>query len=119
MNCGTRLLGVLFAVLLLTACATTQQIDVADTCAGKPPRSQCWMELESHPGCFVWNAFLQEGMTASWSGECAGNVADGEGELLFTWSGKVQAGRGALVSGKPQGPWTLNHVDGRKEDVNY
>ena len=119
MNCGKRLLGVLVPALLLTACGTTQRISVADTCAGKPPRSQCWMELESHPGCFVWNAFLQEGMTATWSGECAGNVADGEGELLFVWAGKVQAGKGSLVSGKPRGGWILNHADGRTENVTY
>jgi len=119
MKCKNRLLVVLAPALLLTACGATQQINVADTCAGKPPRSQCWMELESHPGCYVWNAFLLDGMTASWSGDCAGIYADGEGELLFNWSGKVQGGRGALVSGKPRGPWTLNHADGRKEDVTY
>ncbi len=113
-----RVFSALVGALLLTACATTQ-INLADTCAGKPARSQCWMELESHPGCYVWNSFLQEGMTASWSGECAGSMAEGEGELLFTWSDKVQAGQGALVDGKPSGPWTLNHWDGRKEDVTY
>lgn len=32
-------------VLLLTACGTTAtRIDLADTCEGKPARSQCWME---------------------------------------------------------------------------
>ena len=119
MNCTSRMLGVSAAALLLTACGTTQQMNLADTCAGKPPRSQCWMELESHPGCYVWNAFLLEGMSATWSGECAGIYADGEGELLFTWSGKVQAGKGALVNGMPSGPWSLQHADGRKEDITY
>lgn len=64
-------------VLLLTACGTTAtRIDIADTCEGKLARSQCWMELESHPGCYVWNAFLLDGMTASWDGSCSGQLAD-------------------------------------------
>lgn len=113
-----RRLLVCFSALLLTACETTQ-IDLAETCEGKPARSQCWMELQSHPGCYVWNAFLLDGMTASWEGSCSGQKAEGSGTLTFAWDGKSQVGMGGLVGGKADGAWVLHHADGRVEEVTY
>lgn len=106
------------SALLLAACETTQ-IDLAETCEGKPARSQCWMELQSHPGCYVWNAFLLDGMTASWEGACLDQKAEGSGTLTFAWDGKSQVGMGSLVGGKPDGAWVLHHADGRVEEVTY
>ena len=113
----TRLL-ICSAALLLAACEITQ-IDLADTCEGKPARSQCWMELQSHPGCYVWNAFLLDGMTASWEGSCLDQRAEGSGTLTFAWDGKSQVGMGSLVGGKADGAWVLHHADGRVEEVTY
>ena len=111
---------VCLAGLLLAACGTTAtQISVADTCEGKPPRSQCWMELQSHPGCYVWNAFLLGGMTATWDGSCSGQRAEGTGTLTFNWEDKAQVGTGRLVGGKSDGRWVLHHADGRVEEVTY
>lgn len=109
---------VCYSALLLAACETTQ-IDVAETCEGKPARSQCWMELQSHPGCYVWNAFLLDGMTASWEGSCLDQKAEGSGTLTFAWDGKSQVGMGSLVGGKADGGWVLHHADGRVEEVTY
>lgn len=113
-----RRLLVCFSALLLTACETTQ-IDLAETCEGKPARSQCWMELQSHPGCYVWNAFLLDGMTASWEGSCLDQKAEGSGTLTFAWDGKTQVGMGGLVGGMADGAWVLHHADGRVEEVTY
>lgn len=107
-------------VLLLTACGTTAtRIDLVDTCEGKPARSQCWMELKSHHGCYVWNAFLLDGMTASWDGSCSGQLAEGTGTLTYSWEDKAQIGKGSLVGGKSDGPWVLHHAEGRVEEVTY
>ena len=106
------------AALLLTACETSQ-INLADSCEGKPARSQCWMELQSHPGCYVWNAFLLDGMTATWEGSCSGQLAEGAGTLTYNWDGKAQVGMGSLVGGKADGAWVLHHADGRVEEVMY
>lgn len=106
------------SALLLAACETTQ-IDLAETCEGKPARSQCWMELQSHPGCYVWNAFLLDGMTASWEGACLDQKAEGSGTLTFAWDGKSQVGMGSLFGGKADGAWVLHHADGRVEEVTY
>ena len=113
-----RRLFICLGALLLTACATTE-IDLAETCEGKPARSQCWMELQSHPGCYVWNAFLLDGMTAAWEGSCSDQKAEGSGTLTFAWDGKAQVGTGALVVGKADGAWVLHHADGRVEEVRY
>ena len=116
-NDKKRLL-VCFTALLLTACGTTQ-INLADTCEGKPARSQCWMELQSHNGCYVWNAFLLDGMTASWEGSCSNQLAGGTGTLTFFWEDKARVGTGSLVGGKSDGLWVLHHADGRVEEVTY
>ncbi len=104
--------------LLLTACGTTQ-INLADTCEGKPARSQCWMVLQSHPGCYVWNAFLLDGMTASWEGSCSSQRAEGPGTLTFAWEDKTQVGTGELVGGIAHGAWVLHQAAGRVEEVTY
>ena len=105
--------------MLLAACGGPQAIDPDDTCEGKPARSQCWQELQSHPDCYVFNAFYMPGMQASWTGECRGQLAEGEGELAYVWDDRQQWGQGALVGGRAKGPWTLRHADGREENVVY
>ena len=51
-------------------------------CAGMPEGSQCWTELAGQPGCHVMVGYLRWGSTPmSWTGDCDGGVADGEGTL--------------------------------------
>lgn len=40
------------------------------TCEGKPERSACWMDLASHPQCYVWVQSYAPDMTLTWTGEC-------------------------------------------------
>ncbi len=58
-------------------------ISTEETCTGKPLGSSCWMALADRPECYVWNPYLQEDETVTWSGRCSGNVAQGEGTI--TW----------------------------------
>ncbi len=59
------------------------KFDPAETCEGRAEGTPCWQRLASHPGCHVWNPSRKAGQTASWTGQCRGAVADGEGVL--TW----------------------------------
>ena len=85
-----------------------------DRCDGKPKGSECWMELANSPGCYVWNPNLQPDETATWTGECAGGVAQGMGTLQWVWdAGKeTSESTGSLVEGKRHGQWVERSADG-------
>lgn len=75
------------ALLFLTvACGggPAAKFDPAETCEGRADGTPCWQRLATHPGCHVWNPSRKAGQTASWTGECKGAVADGEGVLTWT-----------------------------------
>ena len=85
--------------------AETDTFSLARTCAGKPKGSACWMELTSHPGCYVWSGSLADGATASWSGECADGLAHETGTIAWkSESGEYEEtgllrGAGQLATG--------------------
>ena len=70
----------------------------------------CWMQLDSHRGCYVSGC---PGWSASWSGQCNGAHAEGQGVLVFTdLAGGVGVYEGALSGGKMHGRATLTSPDG-------
>ena len=77
--------------------------DPAETCEGKAEGVECWHQLDSHPGCYVWNGHLDAEETASWTGACNGSVADGEGVLTWADPEGASVYEGALVGGKRHG----------------
>ena len=81
-------------------------------CAGQGLGATCWMELESHPGCYAWNHFLSEGETATWSAGCAGGLASGSGTLTWVWGGTGSEDTGLLRDGKHTGHWVERFVSG-------
>ena len=96
--------------------------NAVDTCDGKPQGSACWMELENHPGCFVWNKFLRDSHTITWSGECSGGLPMGSG--AGTWAyirdqEYKEVGEGTYVEGKRTGIWTVRRADGTVEEGAY
>ena len=82
------------------------------TCDGKPLRSSCWMVLASHPECHVWESEYYDGQTVTWSGECSGGFAEGEGTLIeihtseYIGVGKIEL-TGRLQNGKMHGQWVI------------
>ena len=82
------------------------------SCAGQSKCAACWLELESHPGCFVWNSYLSEGETAAWSGECADGLASGTGTLKWTYGSVVNEHTGLLRNGKYHGHWVRRYSNG-------
>ena len=86
-------------------------IKTQGTCDGLPVRSKCWMALTSHPECYVWNSYLNEGETAIWTGNCSGYVPDGKGTLTWhretgneTWVRHLKQ-TGRFEKGKKEGKW--------------
>ena len=80
------------------------------TCAGQPAGTSCWAEVSRQPGCYVWNPSLVEtetGLTATWTGDCAGGLAQGTGTLTWAWDGIEHIGTGRLQDGKTNGQWVV------------
>ena len=90
----------------------------ADQTCIEQPDAPCWRELENQPQCYVWDDY-EEGAAAimSWSGECSGGLAHGEGTLTSDWVGTDRAGfvhrskevsEGQLQNGKKHGHWSTD-----------
>lgn len=99
------------------------EIKSGETCAGKPVGSSCWMALSSHPDCYVWNPFLQEDATATWSGRCSGGVGRGEGTLIWNYREHkigseytAYTATGRLDKGRHVGKWEGRSADGTIEE---
>ncbi len=93
-------------LLLLSAAGVHGQaaaFDPAETCDGKAEGAECWHQLDSHPGCHVWNSGLRAEQTARWSGACNGSVLEGEGVLTWADPEDATVYEGALVGGKLHG----------------
>ena len=77
------------------------------------PAGACWMEISQRPGCHVWNPNPQPNETVTWTGECAGGLAQGTGTV--TWvvpAGGGQTNTGRLQDGKNTGHWVIRFADG-------
>ena len=98
------------AQLIEAAGEAIQAIDLA---------AECWHQLDSHPGCYVWNSGLRAEETASWSGACGGSVAEGEGVLTWAYPEGASVYEGALVGGKRHGRGRVTSGFGRVEEGTY
>ena len=82
------------------------------TCADQTSAS-CWMEISQRPGCYVWNPFPATDETVTWTGACAGSLAQGTGTLTWAVSGgDRQTETGRLVAGQRSGRWVIRQFDG-------
>ena len=105
----------------------------AATCEGKAAGAECWKELSSHPGCYVWRDD-QNGDTATWTGACNGSVADGEGVLTWLYEGDKPSWlvdrallgegvsaieKGAFANGRRTGRWVTRLGDGGVLEVPW
>ena len=91
-----------------------------ETCTGKPPNVECWMEVANQPGCYVWIRSFSPGSTVTWTAECSGGVAQGRGTL--TWdhsSGFEQTDTGHVQDGKQHGPWVEREANGQVQEGPY
>ena len=110
------------ALLFLTVAGVHGQeaaFDQTETCEGKAEGAECWKQLSSHPGCYVWDNGLKAEQTVSWTGACNGSVADGEGVL--TWADPEDASvyEGVLIGGKLHGRVSATQGNGTVSEGNY
>ena len=84
----------------------------SQTCAGKPAGAACWLEISEQPECHLWNVRLEQGETATWTGECTGRFAQGTGTITWVWDGNRQTGTGRIVDGKLNGNWVIRGLNG-------
>ncbi len=87
------------------------EIRAEDLCAGKERGAECWMEITSHPGCYVWEEYLWYS-SVTWSGTCYGKVARGKGTLIWTKGSDDIPNTGRLRQGKMHGQWVLRNSFG-------
>ena len=90
-----------------------------ETCAAKPAGAACWMEIVQQPGCYVWNSSLAAGASVTWTGECAGGLAQGRGTLTWASNGAQQPSTGRLQNGKYTGNWVIRFANGQVEEGPY
>ena len=97
------------------------RIRTDQTCAGQLAGTACWMELANQPECYVWNPSLQPDATVRWTGECAGNLAQGPGTLTWVWDSDkgTRDDTGRLQEGKKHGQWALRPADGNVAEGPY
>ena len=94
-------------------------ISAGQTCAGQAEGAACWKELESHPGCRVWNDHYYADQTVTWTGGCSGGLASGTGTLKGVWEGGWLQGTGPLRAGKMHGRWVERYASGTVEEGPY
>ncbi len=92
--------------------AAPPSVAAAETCAGKPVGSECWMEVGNQPGCHLWNPGLAAGATVIWTGECSAGYAQGPGTVLWRYDDGQQTWDGSYVDGKQRGNWVIEEDDG-------
>ena len=93
-------------------------ISAGEMCAGKPIWSACWKELANQPGCYVWVYSLEPARTVTWSAECAGGLAQGQGTLTGHKTG-TYTGTGHLQDGKMHGQWVIRIANGYVNEISF
>ena len=89
-------------------------------CTGRASSEGCWMEISNHAGCYLWNPFPQDDETVSWSGDCSGGFAYGQGETTWYENGVVsETDVGPRGGGKPEGFWVIRDPDGSRSEGPY
>lgn len=89
------------------------------TCEGKPQRTACWMELASHPQCYVWVQLYAPDMTLTWTGECTEELASGTGTLKRVSEDYGLESTGLLRAGREHGQWELRDAKGNVSEGPY
>ena len=75
----------------------------APECSPRPEGAACWMELTSHPGCYVWNPNPQPDETATWTGDCSAGFAQGPGTVVWKFRDSESESEVNLRHGRAHG----------------
>ncbi len=91
----------------------------APECSALPEGPACWMELTSHPGCYVWNPAPQATETATWTGECSAGFAQRSGTVIWTYRDGEQEEEGNLRYGRSHGECLIRDTAGWVSEGRY
>ena len=91
----------------------------APECTPEPEGSECWMELASHPGCYVRNPNPQPDETATWTGECSAGFAQGPGTVTWNHPGGSPEHEASRRFGQPHGPSVIRDSEGWVDEGPY
>ena len=91
----------------------------APECSPQPGGSGCWMEMASHPGCYVWNSNPQPDETATWTGECSAGFAQGPGTLTWNHPEGSQEHEASRRFGQPHGPSVVRDSEGWVDEGSH
>ena len=90
----------------------------ADQTCIEQPGVPCWRELGNQPQCYFWEDYEGRAATiTTWSGECSGGLAHGEGTLTSDWVLTDGEGferrskgvsKGQLQNGTKHGQWSAD-----------
>lgn len=103
------------AVVLLEDVEQILERRDAPECSPEPGGAACWMELTSHPGCYVWNWAPEPDETAIWTGKCSEGFTHGPGTLTWTYPDGEQAHEGNRRYGQPHGESVIRGSGGWEE----
>lgn len=93
--------------------------------SSQPSTVTCLMKIAERDAqpCYVWSPGVRTNERVTWSGRCENQVADGPGQLIWTWSdggvGRQLTATGELLQGEPYGLWRLDHKDGPLLGAEY
>ena len=91
-----------------------------EICTGDYSPEGCWMEIASHPGCYLWNPFPQDDETVTWSGGCSEGYAQGSGETTWYQSDQVsETDVGLRQQGRSEGFWVITDPDGSRSEGSF
>ena len=97
-------------------------------CSDLPPgkyvgdeHAECWEEIKSRPGCYLWRTHYHSDQTTRWSGQCRAGVAAGHGTYSVSAGSEHPSyrGTGTLVNGKTNGRWVDEYGDGARYEGEY
>ena len=103
----------------LNAIGQDSAIDPAETCEAAEYGAGCWLELDSHPGCYVWNQFSESDESATWTGQCAADFADGAGVLTWVSSDEPTVYEAQIADGKLHGQAVVRYANGIVWEGSY
>ena len=78
---------------------------------------RCWMAISGRSDCYLWRpSRVDPSESLTWTGECAGGLAQGEGTVMLYWDSRdggpdgTGPWQGRMKDGKKQGHWVEHGV---------
>ena len=90
-------------------------------CVGAAKGTNCWKEVSSQPGCYVFYGNSDPDWAVTWSGACSNGLAGGQGTLGWsTHTGKPSEQHiGTISDGRRTGHWVMRFSNGQVNEGPY